>query len=73
MSDLRGKRVIISGASSGIGLETARILVQGGAAIAYPQPPPPPPAAPHPPQAPEPPVSEKTLLNTNLSRPTSWT
>jgi len=31
--DLRGKRVIISGASSGIGLETARILVRGGAEV----------------------------------------
>ena len=33
MSDLRGKRVIISGASSGIGLETARMLVRGGAEV----------------------------------------
>ena len=33
MTDLRCKRVIISGASSGIGLETARILVRGGAEV----------------------------------------
>jgi len=33
LTDLRGKRVIISGASSGIGLETARILVRGGAEV----------------------------------------
>lgn len=33
MNNLRGKRVIISGASSGIGLETARQLVDGGAEL----------------------------------------
>jgi NAD(P)-dependent dehydrogenase (short-subunit alcohol dehydrogenase family) len=33
MNNLRGKRVIISGASSGIGLETARRLVDGGAEV----------------------------------------
>jgi len=33
MNNLRGKRVIISGASSGIGLETARRLVDGGAEL----------------------------------------
>ncbi len=33
MDNLRGKRVIISGASSGIGLETARRLVDGGAEV----------------------------------------
>jgi meso-butanediol dehydrogenase/(S,S)-butanediol dehydrogenase/diacetyl reductase len=33
MSDLRGKRVIISGASSGIGLEAARILASRGAEV----------------------------------------
>jgi meso-butanediol dehydrogenase/(S,S)-butanediol dehydrogenase/diacetyl reductase len=33
MNNLRGKRVIISGASSGIGLETARRLVGGGAEL----------------------------------------
>ena len=33
MNNVRGKRVIISGASSGIGLETARRLVDGGAEL----------------------------------------
>lgn len=33
MSDIRGKRVVISGASSGIGLETARLLADGGAEL----------------------------------------
>lgn len=33
MNNLRGKRVIISGASSGIGLETARLLVESGAEV----------------------------------------
>ena len=33
MSSLRGQRVLISGASSGIGLETARRLVQEGAEV----------------------------------------
>jgi meso-butanediol dehydrogenase/(S,S)-butanediol dehydrogenase/diacetyl reductase len=33
MNNLRGKRMIISGASSGIGLETARRLVDGGAEV----------------------------------------
>ena len=33
MSDLRGKRVIISGASSGIGLEAARLLASLGAEV----------------------------------------
>jgi len=33
MNSLRGKRVIISGASSGIGLETARRLVDSGAEV----------------------------------------
>jgi NAD(P)-dependent dehydrogenase (short-subunit alcohol dehydrogenase family) len=34
MSGLRGKRVVISGGGSGIGLETARILVSDGAEVA---------------------------------------
>jgi len=33
MLDLRGRRVVISGASSGIGLETARMLVSNGAEV----------------------------------------
>jgi NAD(P)-dependent dehydrogenase (short-subunit alcohol dehydrogenase family) len=33
MLDLRGRRVVISGASSGIGLETARMLVSKGAEV----------------------------------------
>ncbi len=33
MLDLRGRRVVISGASSGIGLETARMLASGGAEV----------------------------------------
>jgi NAD(P)-dependent dehydrogenase (short-subunit alcohol dehydrogenase family) len=33
MSDLRGQRILISGASSGIGFETARRLVEGGAEV----------------------------------------
>ncbi len=33
MTDLRGKRVLISGASSGIGLETARMLASSGAEV----------------------------------------
>ena len=33
MLDLRGKRVVISGASSGIGLETARMLASNGAEV----------------------------------------
>ncbi len=33
MSDLRGRRVVISGASSGIGLETARMLASKGAEV----------------------------------------
>lgn len=33
MLDLRGRRVVISGASSGIGLETARMLVANGAEV----------------------------------------
>lgn len=33
MSELRGKRVVISGASSGIGLETARMLASRGAEV----------------------------------------
>ena len=33
MLDLRGKRVVISGASSGIGLETARMLASQGAEV----------------------------------------
>jgi NAD(P)-dependent dehydrogenase (short-subunit alcohol dehydrogenase family) len=33
MSELRGKRVVISGASSGIGLETARMLASQGAEV----------------------------------------
>ena len=33
MLDLRGRRVVISGASSGIGLETARMLTSRGASV----------------------------------------
>ena len=33
MLDLRGRRVVISGASSGIGLETARMLASRGAQV----------------------------------------
>lgn len=33
MMELRGRRVIISGASSGIGLETARMVAAGGAEV----------------------------------------
>lgn len=33
MSDLRGQRILISGASSGIGFETARRLAEGGAEV----------------------------------------
>lgn len=33
MSSLRGQRVLISGASSGIGFETARLLVEAGAEV----------------------------------------
>ena len=33
MLDLRGRRVVISGASSGIGLETARMLASKGAEV----------------------------------------
>jgi len=33
MLDLRGRRVVISGASSGIGLETARMLASNGAEV----------------------------------------
>ena len=33
MSELRGRRVVISGASSGIGLETAQMLTSQGAEV----------------------------------------
>jgi NAD(P)-dependent dehydrogenase (short-subunit alcohol dehydrogenase family) len=33
MLELRGKRVVISGASSGIGMETARLMASGGAEV----------------------------------------